>query len=114
MKGEILKLLKETAGYISGQELCEKFGVSRTAVWKVINQLKEEGYEIEAANNRGYCLPQTNDLLNEEGISLYLNERASGYPLEVYKILDSTNTWPEFLFACKNRDLYEHPCASGV
>ena len=39
MKGEILKLLKETAGYISGQELCEKFGVSRTAVWKVINQL---------------------------------------------------------------------------
>ena len=42
MKGEILKLLKETAGYISGQELCEKFGVSRTAVWKVINQLKEE------------------------------------------------------------------------
>ena len=48
MKGEILKLLKETDGYISGQELCEKFGVSRTAVWKVINQLKEEGYEIEA------------------------------------------------------------------
>ena len=46
MKGEILKLLKETDGYISGQELCEKFGVSRTAVWKVINQLKEEGYEI--------------------------------------------------------------------
>ena len=34
MKGEILKLLKETDGYISGQELCEKFGVSRTAVWK--------------------------------------------------------------------------------
>ena len=45
MKGEILKLLKETDGYISGQELCEKFGVSRTAVWKVINQLKEEGYD---------------------------------------------------------------------
>ena len=41
MKGEILKLLKETDGYISGQELCEKFGVSRTAIWKVINQLKE-------------------------------------------------------------------------
>ena len=56
MKGEILKLLKETDGYISGQELCEKFGVSRTAVWKVINQLKEEGYEIEAVRNKGYIL----------------------------------------------------------
>ena len=41
MKSEILKLLKEAEGYISGQELCERFGVSRTAVWKVINQLKE-------------------------------------------------------------------------
>ena len=55
MKGEILKLLKETDGYVSGQELCRRFGVSRTAVWKVINQLKEEGYEIEAVRNRGYA-----------------------------------------------------------
>ena len=45
MKTEILTLLRETDGYVSGQELCEKFGVSRTAVWKAINQLKEAGYE---------------------------------------------------------------------
>ena len=38
MKTEILTLLRETDGYVSGQELCEKFGVSRTAVWKAINQ----------------------------------------------------------------------------
>ena len=44
MKTEILTLLRETDGYVSGQELCEKFGVSRTAVWKAINQLKEAGY----------------------------------------------------------------------
>mgnify|MGYP000178838196 CR=1 FL=1 len=54
MKTEILTLLRETDGYVSGQELCEKFGVSRTAVWKAINQLKEEGYEIEAVRNKGY------------------------------------------------------------
>ena len=53
MKGEILKLLKEADGFISGQELCERFGVSRTAVWKAINQLKEAGYEIEAVRNKG-------------------------------------------------------------
>ena len=45
MKTEILTLLRETDGYVSGQELCEKFGVSRTAVWKVIKQLEAEGYE---------------------------------------------------------------------
>ena len=49
MKSEILRLLREMDGYVSGQELCNKFGVSRTAVWKVINQLKEAGYLIEAA-----------------------------------------------------------------
>ena len=56
MKAEILTLLRERDGYISGQELCHKFGVSRTAVWKAINQLKESGYEIEAVPNKGYHL----------------------------------------------------------
>ena len=53
MKAEILTILKDAAGYVSGQELCEKFGVSRTAVWKVMNQLKKEGYEIESVQNKG-------------------------------------------------------------
>ena len=38
MKAEILSLLRKTEGYISGQELCERFGVTRAAVWKVINR----------------------------------------------------------------------------
>ena len=47
-------MLRETDGYVSGQELCNHFGVSRTAVWKAINQLKEMGYDIEAGQNKGY------------------------------------------------------------
>ena len=98
VKAEVLAILEANREeHISGEELASRLQVSRTSIWKAIKALREEGYEIEAANNRGYCLPQTNDLLNEEGISLYLNERASGYPLEVYKILDSTNT------ECKRR-----------
>ena len=56
MKEEILRLLRSADGYISGQELCNRFGVSRTAVWKAIHQLKEAGYEIEAQQNKGYKL----------------------------------------------------------
>ena len=56
MKAEILKVLRESRGHVSGQELCERFQVSRTAIWKVISQLKEEGYEIEAVRNKGYRL----------------------------------------------------------
>ena len=42
MKAELLKILREAEDYVSGQQLCDHFGVSRTAVWKVIRQLQEE------------------------------------------------------------------------
>lgn len=54
MKAEILKMLRESKEYVSGQQLCERLQVSRTAVWKVIKQLENEGYQIEAVRNRGY------------------------------------------------------------
>ena len=54
MKDKVLAVLKNTDGYVSGQELCEELGVSRTAVWKAVNALKEAGYEIESFRNRGY------------------------------------------------------------
>ena len=40
MKAEMIRLLRESEDHISGQELCDRFQVSRTAVWKAINQLK--------------------------------------------------------------------------
>ena len=46
MKANILKILKDAKDYVSGQELCEHLGVSRTAVWKAIQQLEKEGYEL--------------------------------------------------------------------
>ena len=91
MKGEILKLLKETDGYISGQELCEKFGVSRTAVWKVINQLKEEGYEIEAIRNKGYILKSVSDVLSKEELESSLKTRWAGKEIHYFDRTDSTN-----------------------
>lgn len=91
MKGEILKLLKETDGYISGQELCEKFGVSRTAVWKVINQLKEEGYEIEAVRNKGYILKGSADVLSKEELESTIHTKWAGANVAFFEETDSTN-----------------------
>ena len=70
MKTEILKLLRESKDYVSGQQLCETFGVSRTAVWKVIRQLEAEGYVIQAVRNKGYRLTAQPDLLTEETIQI--------------------------------------------
>ena len=46
MKTELLTMLRETNEYVSGQKVCETFGVSRTAVWKAINQLRKNGYDM--------------------------------------------------------------------
>ena len=78
MKTEILTLLRETDGYVSGQELCEKFGVSRTAVWKVIKQLEAEGYEIEAVRNRGYRLRFLGDVLSQAELESSIDSEWAG------------------------------------
>ena len=65
VKTEVLRMLKETDDYLSGQEICERLNVSRTAVWKVIKQLETEGYEIEAVRNRGYRLRFLGDVLSQ-------------------------------------------------
>ena len=91
MKTEILKLLKESDGYLSGQELCDSLGVSRTAVWKVIKQLREEGYRIDAVQNRGYRLVLSADVITEAELRSQLEDGLAGSHLEYHEELDSTN-----------------------
>lgn len=92
MKIKILKLLKETDGYISGQDLCDCLNVSRTAVWKVINQLKDEGYHIEAVRNKGYRLVQTADVITTAELKSMMNTKWVAERIEYYEQTDSTNT----------------------
>ena len=91
MKAEILKVLRESRGHVSGQELCERFQVSRTAIWKVISQLKEEGYEIEAVRNKGYRLQESPDVLSKEEMESRIETRTIGKCVEYYEETDSTN-----------------------
>ncbi|MGI6107624.1 MAG: biotin--[acetyl-CoA-carboxylase] ligase [Lachnospiraceae bacterium] len=91
MKREILEILRERGDFVSGAELCEKFGVSRTAVWKAVRSLTEEGYQIEAVRNRGYRLIESPDILSEEIVRRELHTRWAGKQLEVYDQIGSTN-----------------------
>lgn len=93
MKTDILKLLRESESYVSGQQLCEHFGVSRTAVWKVIQQLKEEGYQIEAVRNKGYRITDIPDVMTREELESRMagNTKWAGQKLYVYEEIDSTN-----------------------
>lgn len=91
MKSEILTALRNTNGYVSGQELCEKLGVSRTAVWKGIQKLKEEGYGIDAIPHKGYRLTETPDVLSVEELEGVMRTAWAGNRIVCYDVTDSTN-----------------------
>ncbi len=91
MKTRILTLLGGENGYVSGQELCEELGVSRTAVWKVINQLREDGYEIESVPSKGYRIQARPDLITAEEISSRLTTAWAAHPVIYYESIASTN-----------------------
>lgn len=91
MKSEILTALRNTKEYVSGQELCEKLGVSRTAVWKGMQKLKEEGYRIEAVPNKGYRLTELPDVLSVEELESIRKTAWAGQKIVYYDVTDSTN-----------------------
>lgn len=90
MKAEILALLRESEDYVSGQELCNRFGVSRSAVWKAVNQLKKEGYEIQAVQNRGYKLVRALDY-GESELRSRIHTAWAGAQLYFHQVTGSTN-----------------------
>jgi BirA family biotin operon repressor/biotin-[acetyl-CoA-carboxylase] ligase len=90
---EILKKLREANGFVSGQELCEYYGVSRTAIWKSIKQLEKDGYTIEAQNNKGYRLVEDNDIdvFSKVEIESHMDTRWVGRNIVFHKETGSTN-----------------------
>lgn len=91
MKTKILTILKNTDGYVSGQALCSRLGVSRTAVWKAVRQLEEEGCRIEAVRNKGYRLLSVEDGIGGAQIGSLLTTRYMGRKLVYFQETDSTN-----------------------
>ena len=90
-KQELLRVLREAEGYVSGQGLCEKFQVSRTAVWKKIRQLQDDGYEIEAVQNLGYRLAASPDTICAQEVASRMNTRWIGRDVRYFSSIDSTN-----------------------
>lgn len=92
MKEDIIRALKQNVNkYISGEQLSELLGVSRTAVWKWINQLKAEGYIIESQTKLGYKLIGSPGTLFSYEIEPYMNTKLIGKHIMYFDTLDSTN-----------------------
>lgn len=91
---EVLSLLRGEEGFLSGQDLSGRLGLSRAAVWKAVDALRREGYEIEARTGLGYRLAAAPDAMTEKEIRSFLGKTAVvGRELRCFAELDSTNNY---------------------
>ena len=91
MSRDVLELLRAAGGYISGEKMAERLGVTRAAVWKKIAALRDAGYDISSAPRSGYVLRSAPDRLIETEISQDLKTALVGRKVICYDVVDSTN-----------------------
>ena len=91
-KEKLLALLENSKGtFFSGEEIARTLQVSRAAVWKAVNALREDGYTIDAATNKGYRLSPDSDILSPQGIRRFLKPEYRDLDLTVLPTAPSTN-----------------------
>ena len=90
MKIRILNYLKSSKDFVSGEEISRALAVSRTAVWKYIKQLQDEGFSIEAISRRGYRLCKEPDKLFPESVQENLGTKVFGKKIIYLESVDST------------------------
>lgn len=95
MQSHIRKKLLEAfaqAGdeFISGQRIAELTGASRTAVWKHIEGLRNEGYVLEAVRKKGYRIVSVPEKMSADSIRLHIKSNVLGQQIYYYDCLEST------------------------
>ena len=99
LKYRVLNALSQTDGYVSGGEMAARFNVSRTLVWKAVNQLRRDGHAISTVNKLGYRLEIQNDIINPHVIGDYLEKsfatqkQKPTFRIESLDEIDSTNEY---------------------
>jgi BirA family biotin operon repressor/biotin-[acetyl-CoA-carboxylase] ligase len=91
MQEKILDFLKKGHDYASGEEISHRLGVSRQALWKHIQELKDIGYDIVAVPHLGYKLVSSPDRLNPYELAYGLNTKFIGRKNHYFETVSSTN-----------------------
>lgn len=93
VKEDVLRLLEKNRNdSISGEAMAKTLSVSRNAIWKGIESLRNEGYIIEAVRNKGYRLISSGDAFTAEGIYAALGDSSERFHITVADKVTSTNT----------------------
>jgi BirA family transcriptional regulator, biotin operon repressor / biotin---[acetyl-CoA-carboxylase] ligase len=86
----ILSYLKG-GSWVSGEDMANRRGISRAAVWKQIQLLRAKGYDIESSTNKGYRLVSEPDLLDAGALRQDLKTKIVGRDIYYYPEVESTN-----------------------
>lgn len=91
VRKDILNAFRNAKGeYISGEKLAKEIGCSRTAVWKHIEELKKEGFQVKAVRKKGYLLVEHSNKLSANEIYLGLETEEIGRTVHFYESVSST------------------------
>lgn len=90
MNEKILTLLRNSSTYVSGEDISRHLGISRSAIWKHVQELREEGYDIVAVPHLGYELVSVPDKLLPDEIYSGLNTKIIGTKIYHYDMVNST------------------------
>lgn len=92
MRKTIVEILKNAGeNFVSGESIAGELGISRTAVWKHIQKLREHGYEVISRERSGYKLKDAPDLLLPSEIQIGLDTEIIGKEMHYHPSVDSTN-----------------------
>lgn len=94
MNKDILRMLMDSKNeYVSGQYISGKLGITRAAIWKRMNKLKELGFEIDSVTKKGYKLISYPDIMNKDLIEAGMDSDLLARQLIVLDEVDSTNDY---------------------
>lgn len=96
-KWEALSYLEKGEGYISGEFISDRLGISRAAVWKHIKALRAEGYHIESVPNNGYRIVNSPNSITEYEIKKHKKRQGFGEEIIFLETVSSTNSYAKKL-----------------
>lgn len=92
VKESLLELLEQNKGsFVSSSVVTGKLSVSRNAIWKAVNELRQAGYDIDSVPNKGYMLSTDSDIISPKGIEAFLINKSLSQSIVVFDEADSTN-----------------------
>jgi BirA family biotin operon repressor/biotin-[acetyl-CoA-carboxylase] ligase len=89
---KVLEVLEASESPVSGEQISAKLGISRSAVWKHVKELKNMGYEIEASQKEGYRLMKKSNRLLPYEVHKRLRTNFIGKKMRYYETTPSTNS----------------------